>query len=277
MRAGYRSPPGPARPQRKRRNRRILAAALGVLLLVFAGPHLARPAARALGRLPAFQVRRIEIDGCTGLTPEEVRASVPVSPGDNLLLLPMDRIAEAVRRNARVESVSVTRSPGILHVRVFERRTFLLVSAGTLVEVDSTGLILPPLPGGGIPDRPVVTGLRIPTRKAGARVPSQRLQAVLHLVANLERPDVRLLPEISEIAAQDPRSVTLRTAGDQIPILVDPSRVTPASLRALAATLHDLRQRHRNVLEMDARFRGQVVVRCAPDSLSAEPGQRNKV
>lgn len=277
MRAGYRSQPGPGRPQRKRRNRRILAAALGVLLLVLLGPRLTRPAARALGRLPAFQVQRIEIEGCSGLTPEAVRAAIPVSRGDNLLLVPMDRVAEAVRRNARVESVSVTRSPGILHVRVFERRTFLLVSAGTLVEVDSTGLILPPLPGGGVPDRPVVTGLRLPTRRAGARVTSPRFQAVLRLTRSLERPDVRLLPEISEIAARDRRFLTLRTAGDQIPILVDPGRVTPASLRALAATLHDLRRQHRDVLEMDARFRGQVVVRCAPDSLSVAPGQRDKV
>jgi hypothetical protein len=250
---------------------------LGLALVVAVTPLLARPAARLLGRFAWFQVRRIEIVGCSGLTPDSVRASLPVEEGENLLLLPLDRVAEAVERNVRVESVRVTRSPGTLHVRLRERRAFVLVSAGTLLEVDSTGLILPPLPGGAVPDRPVVTGLSMATRKPGARVTSPRLLGVLGLVRDLEAPDVRLLHEISEIAAGDGRTLTLRTAGDQVPILVDPLRVTPASLRALGATLHDLRERHRIVLGLDARFRGQVVVRCAPDSLRAASEQRDKV
>lgn len=277
MRAGYRSLPGLRRPERKRRNRRILAASAGLLLLVAAAPHAARPAAHVLGRLPWFQVRRIEITGCSALTPESVRASLPVRVGDNLLLLPVDRVTEAAGRNARVESVRVTRSPETLHVRLKERRAFVLVAGGTLLEVDSTGLILPPLSGGQVPDRPVVTGLVPATRRPGARLTSPRLQGVLGLVHELEAPGVGLLPEISEIVATDVRTVTLRTAGDQVPILVDPLQVTPASLRALAATLHDLRERHRIVLGLDARFRGQVVVRCAPDSLRAAPEPREKV
>jgi POTRA domain, FtsQ-type len=277
MRAGYRSASGLLRPERKRRNRRILAAAMGLLLIAASAPLLARPVARALGRLAWFQVHRIEVTGCSGLDPERVRGSIPVSEGDNLLLLPLRRIEEAVRRNARVESVRVTRSPGTVHVRLTERRTFVLVSAGTLLEVDSTGLILPPFPGGAVPDRPVVTGIPMPSRKPGVQVTSSRLQRVLRLVQALEAPDVGLLPEISEIAAGPARDVTLRTARDQIPILVDPLRVTPASLRALATTLHDVRERHRIVVGMDARFRGQVVVRCAPDSLRAAPEQREKV
>ena len=277
MRAGYRSGSGLTRPVRKRRNRRVLAAGLALAVLSAAAPLLARPAAHALGRLPWFQVRRVEITGCVGLRPEALRASLPAEEGENLLLLDTGRVAEAVRRNARVETVTVTRSPGTLHVRVRERRTFLLVSAGTLLEVDSTGLILPPLPGGSVPDRPVVTGLAMPSRKPGVLVTSARLQGVLRLTQGLEAPDVRLLPEISEIAAGDAGTVTMRTARDQIPILIDPRRVTPASLRAVAAALHDLRERHRIVLGMDARFRGQVVVRCAPDSLRAATEPRDKV
>jgi hypothetical protein len=41
-------------------------------------------------------------------------------------------------------------------------------------------------------------------------------------------------------------------------------------MRALSAALRDLRERERHVLSVDARYRGQVVVRCAPeDSVSA--------
>ena len=277
MRAGYRSLSALKRPERKRRNRRALAALLILLLAAAMAPFAARPLAGLLGRLPWFQVRRIEISGCSALAPESVRSSIPVDLGENLLLVPTARVAEAAGRNARVESVRVTRSPGTLHVRLRERRTFVLVAAGTLLEVDSTGVILPPVRGGAVPDRPVVTGMSLPTRRPGARLTAPRLLGVLGLVRELEAPDVHLLHEISEIAAGDARTVTLRTAGDQVPILVDPLRVTPASLRALAATLHDLRDRHRIVLGLDVRFRGQVVVRCAPDTLRATSEPRDKV
>jgi len=277
MRAGYRIQQGLHLPERKRRNRRILAGLL--LLAVAAGtaPLLGRPLSRALGALPPFRVGRVEVSGCAALVPAEVAATLPVRPGDNLLLVDAKKVHDAVRRNARVESATVSRSPGTLHVRIVERRTHVLVSAGTLLEIDSTGCILPPLPRGVVPDRPVVTGLRLPTRKPGAHVASARLHDVLRLVSNMEAPDVGLLEEISEIAVVDARSATLRTARDQIPMLVDPARATPSQLRALAVALRDVRNRNRPVQAMDARFRGQVVIRCAPDSIRATSEQRDKV
>ena len=277
MRAGYRSQQGLRRPERTRRNRRILAALLLLALGAGTAPLLAKPLARSLGGLPPCRVARVEVAGCVDLTPAEVTAGIPVEPGDNLLLVEEKRVLDAVRKNARIESVCVSRSPGTLHVRIVERRTHVLVSAGTLLEVDSSGCILPPLARGFVPDRPVVTGLRLPTRKAGARVESPRLRDVLRLVTLLDSPDVDLLDEISEIAANDARSVTLRTARDQIPMLVDPTRATPSQLKALAVALHDVRHRNRPVQAMDARFRGQVVIRCAPDSLRAASEQRDKV
>ena len=78
-------------------------------------------------------------------------------------------------------------------------------------------------------------------------------------------------------STSDPRFLVLRTSRDQIPILIDPERVTPRCLIALAATLRDLRDRDRRVLGLDARYRGQVIVRCAPDSLGEAPSQRDKV
>jgi hypothetical protein len=123
----------------------------------------------------------------------------------------------------------------------------------------------------------VVTGLVLSARRPGTRVTATRFRDVLRVVALLESPDVGLLPEISEIVASDPRFLVLRTSRDQIPILIDPERVTPRCLIALAATLRDLRDRDRRVLGLDARYRGQVIVRCAPDSLGEAPSQRDKV
>ena len=167
--------------------------------------------------------------------------------------------------------------PATLRVSVRERRPFVLVNAGTLLEVDSTGTVLPPLARGLIADRPVVTGLATASHRPGTRLMVSRFRDVLRLVTLLEAPDVGLLPEISEIVASDPRWFVLRTSRDQIPILIDPERVTPRCLKALAATLHDLRDHDRRVLVLDARYRGQVIVRCAPDSLVEAPTSRDKV
>ncbi len=277
MRAGCRTTARLKLPERRRRNRRILLSA--VLLLVLAGAlvKLAPRAARVLGRLPLFQAGRVEVTGLLYLSPDEVRPSIPVRSGESLFDVRPAEIVRSLTRNPRIESASVTLLPAAVRISVRERRPFVLVNAGRLIEVDSTGTILPPLARGLIADRPVVTGLPISNRRPGAQVAASRFADVLRVVTLLELPDVGLLPEISEIVVSDPRWFVLRTSRDQIPILIDPERVTPRCLIALATTLRDLRDRDRRVLVLDARYRGQVIVRCAPDSLDEAPASRDKV
>lgn len=277
MRVGCHTTRRLKRPERRRRNRRILLAALVSVLLLAAFARTAPRAARALGRLPLFQAGRVEVTGLLYLSPDEVRPSIPVRSGESLFDVRPAEIVRSLVRNPRIESASVTLLPAAVRVNVRERRPFVLVNAGRLLEVDSTGVILPPLGRGLIADRPVVTGVALSGRRPGTRVLAPRFRDVLRVVSLLESPDVGLLPEISEIVASDPRFLVLRTSRDQIPILIDPERVTPRCLIALAATLRDLRDRDRRVLGLDARYRGQVIVRCAPDSLGEAPSQRDKV
>jgi len=272
MRAGFRSMPSWKKPRVKRRRRRIALAIVVLAALATAAPVLVRPAAHALGALPPFRVQWIEISGLLYLSPEEIRASIPVREGDNLLLLASADVEAALRKNTRVESARVDRYPGKLAVRVRERRTFALVNAGSLLEVDEGGTILTPLQRGLIPDRPVISGLRLPRRIApGARVTTSRLSDLLRLVALLESPEVGLVSEISEIVAEGPNRAVLRTSRDQIPIFVDPERVTLSAMRAVAATLRDVREHDRRVVAVDARYRGQVVVKCAPEGATDVP------
>jgi len=266
MRAGYRSLPSWKKPALRRRRRRALFAVLLAGATVVGAPLAARPAARALGSLAPFQVRAIEIAGLLYLAPEEIRSRIPVRTGDNLLLVDPGKVERALEKNARVQSVSVSRRPGKLLVAVTERRTFVLVSAGTLLEVDDEGTVLTPLRRGLVADRPIVTGLRVRAAKPGAKLQGDRMRDLLRLVRLLESPEVGLVSEISEIASDTPGRAVLRTSRDQIPIFVDPERVSLAAMRAVAATLRDVRERDRHVLVMDARYRGQVVVRCGPDS-----------
>lgn len=272
MRAGYRGVPTWKRPARRRRIRRIAAAGLAVLLIALVAPFVARPLARALGALPPFRVGGVEITGFLYLSPEEIRAQIPVREGENLLSLHPRSIESELCLHPRIEAARVSRTLGRLHVEIRERRTFLLVNAGTLLEVDETGTILSPLQRGLVADRPVLTGVALPTVKPGARVTSARLSDVLRLVSYLEAPEVGLIADISEIASEGANRAVLRTSREPFPIYVDPERVTLSAMRALSATLRDVRERGRSVLAIDTRYRGQVVVRCAPgDTVGVAP------
>ena len=63
--------------------------------------------------------------------------------------------------------------------------------------------------------------------------------------------------------------------GNNIPTAVDDNLV--AQTKAGAAPLQRYHRLWRRVLGLDARYRGQVIVRCAPDSLGEAPSQRDKV
>lgn len=272
MRAGYAGTPTWKLPARRRRNRRLLALAAGLVAVAFTAPALIRPAARALGVVPWCRAESVEITGLLYLSSEEVRARTPVRERDNLLLLDPRRVEEELRRHPRIADARVTRMPGRLRVEIRERRTSLLVNAGKLLEVDAAGTILSPLERGLVADRPVLSGVPFPTVQAGARVTTARLHDVLRLVSLLESPEVGLVSDVSEIVSEAPNRALLRTLDGGIPILVDPERATLASMRALSATMRDLRDKNRRVLGVDARYRGQVVVRVAPDdSVSAAP------
>src|SRR5258706_260288 len=93
-------------------------------------------------------------------------------------------------KTPRMERVWVPLLPAAVRVNVRERRPFVLVNAGRLLEVDSTGVILPPLGRGLIADRPVVTGLVLAAHRPGTRLSAARLRDVLRVVSLLESPDV---------------------------------------------------------------------------------------
>ncbi|HSQ61310.1 MAG TPA: FtsQ-type POTRA domain-containing protein [Acidobacteriota bacterium] len=278
MRAGYRGVPTWKLPARRRLVRRLLFAGAVIGVAVLLAPVAALPAGKALGRVPIFRVRTIEVTGLLYLSAEEVRAILPVREGDNLLLLRPDVVEAALRENARIESARVTRRLGGVRVDLLERRPFALLSAGSLVEVDERGVVLQPLERGLLADRPVITGLGLRSAASGERIASPALLDLLRLVALLEEPQVGLIAEISEIAYESRARAVLRTARDQIPIVVDPEQTSLSAMRALSATLRDVRARGRRVELVDARYQGQVVVRCAPGSETTDaPPAREKV
>lgn len=278
MRAGYRGTPTWKIPGRKRNVRRVLLTGVVLGLVALAAPVIGVPVAKLLGQVPLFRVNQIDVSGLLYLSFEEVRAILPVQEGDNLLLLRAADVEEALRLNARIEDADVTRRLGGLSIRLRERRPFALVSAGSLVEVDEQGTVLEPLERGLLADRPVITGVKVSAPRSGSKLKNPALADLLRLVALLESPQVGMIADVSNIVSESRSRAVLHTARDQIPIVVDPEQASLASMRAIAATLRDVRARGRAVEVVDARYRGQVIVRCAPGEGAAPLGpERQKI
>lgn len=275
MRAGYRGTPSWRTPGRRRRNRRLVLGALGLTLLMAGAAAALRPVVWLVERTPLGRVGTIEIAGLKYLSPEEVRARIAFAEGASLLAVDSDSLERLLTSHPRIAEARVKRLLGKLAITVRERETFALVNATRLIEVDATGVILPPLERGLTADRPILSGISLPTKRHGARVTTGRLHDLLRVVSLLELDEVGLVNDISEIVSLERDRAMLRTMHDHIPILVDPERVTSTSLHALGLALRDARARGRRVIQIDTRFRGQVVVRCAPAGAErAESGDR---
>ena len=84
MRAGCRATTRLRLPERRRRNRRVLAAVLLLSLAAWGLTRLAGPASRTLGTMPLFQAGRVEVTGLHYLSRDEVRSAIAVRDGESL-------------------------------------------------------------------------------------------------------------------------------------------------------------------------------------------------
>jgi cell division septal protein FtsQ len=150
--------------------------------------------------------------------------------------------------------------PGDLRVRIEERVPVLLVAHGAPWELDSTGVLLPPLAEGVVADVPMLVGVDVAALAGGTHVDSPEVARGLAWVRALGAKDLQLAGSVSEIDVSEPRSTALT--------LMSGTRVlSPAwppgtrTLSALRVVLADLDQRGTVAQEVDLRFESQVIVR----------------
>ena len=107
-----------------------------------------------------LRVRKIEFEGLSRATAQELLELSPVQRGDHLLAADTALVEDALRRHPWVASAEVRRTlPPALEVKVTERRAAALVDLGGLYLVDAEGEVFKrALPGDGL-DLPVVTGI----------------------------------------------------------------------------------------------------------------------
>jgi cell division protein FtsQ len=206
-------------------------------------------------------VHDVQVEGARYLDGARIADVAGLHAGDDLLTVDLARARQALLLDPRIAQARVTHAwPRDLRVRVVEREPVLLVRHGVPWEVDSTGVLLPPLAPGVVADVPLLIGPDLSRLPAGTQVLTPEVQRGLAWVRALGARELRLAGEVSEVDVADPRATGI--------LLMNRMRVVaPAwppgarSLSALRVVLADLQHRGVAAGEVDLRFVDQVVVR----------------
>ena len=215
----------------------VLAVAMALVCCPWWGP-------RALAHLDYFHVRQIDIEGVRYSKPGELVPLLGVDTTQSVWQQ-LPPIAMRARQHPMVVSAEVDRRlPGTLVVRVVEREPVALVPAdGMLRPVDVTGRILP--------INPAVVQLDVP------------------VVASADSALLRILDALRQHApAEYARITNARSSGaDELQFMVGTVRVrtgtdvTVARFRDILPVEADLARNHLRAVELDLRFRDQVIAR----------------
>jgi cell division septal protein FtsQ len=219
-------------------------------------------------------VRDVKVEGNRGISDLRIVELSGVEKGQDLFEVDLGRVRQALMLEPRIARAEVSRL-GLwgVRLRVTERRGVLAVPHGEPWEIDSSGVIMAPLTGGGLSDLPLLTGAALERQDEGTVVRTVEVERGLEWAVTLAAPEHGLGAGVSEIDVSDHETTTL--------VLMDGVRVRagarPSGLRemaALRAVLLDLKQRGTTADEVDLRFDNQVIVRPAATAGGTGPQGR---
>lgn len=228
-----------------------LAALAGVCAL--ASPLWGPPLLR---RVPAFEVRQVEVSGTRLLAPQAVLASARVSGGQNVFDDPAGW-ERALAAHPAIRRAEVSRRlPGTLRIRIEEKHPVAYVEAGVLQPVTAAGELLPLDPTRAPVDLPIVRG-------PWGATPDPEARRLLAEAGRLAELDPGLLAQVSDIRAAAPGGPLLLS--HPLAEIVLPAGAEGERLAQLRAVLAELERRLGDAApaaaRVDLRYRDQIVVR----------------
>ena len=236
------APAEPAAPEVPRWKRRLRG--LGLLALVAIVLSLPWWGRAVVGELAFFRVRRIEIEGVRYLAPSDVVKRLAVDTTMSVWT-DLGRLSRRVQADPLVARATVERRlPGTLVVTVVEKIPVALVPArGGFRAYDRAGVALPLEPSRVAIDLPVVAG---------------RDTALLRLLGDMRDSAPDVYARLSEVRRVGKRELVLRLTTVPVRAMVD---VRAARLADIIPVEQDLARRRAHVVELDLRYREQVVAR----------------
>jgi cell division protein FtsQ len=238
--------PDPAQPAAPRRRwwlipAGIALAAFFLLLMPFWAPLL-------LKRLAFFRVRHVEVVGGRYVLPAEILERLKVDTLDSVWD-PKAPLAARVKEHPLVRDVEIGRRlPGTLVVRLEEYIPVALVATTNGFKAyDERGVALPIDPTTADLDAPIL---------------SRPDTALLRLLAAVRTQQPGFYHRVSEIRREraGPGETDLVVMLDSLPVRA-PSGVTLSRLADVELVEQDLARRRLRAIELDLRYRDQVIAR----------------
>jgi len=223
------------------RTRLRTAVVVTAAVVAIASPWWARFIA---SQLSFFRVRRVEIVGVRYLAPSDIVARLRVDTTRSVWDDPTP-LERRVASHPQVGSVSIRRKlPGTLVVSVVENMPIAMVSTekGFLV-FDERGRQLPLDPSRVAVDLPIA---------------ARRDTALFGLLARVRAERPRIFARLSDVTRTGDREVLINFEGLPVRAMLD---VTPDRLAEIFPVEADLAKRQARVVELDLRFRDQVIAR----------------
>lgn len=252
---------------RGRRRRRVslpvrflrLATLAGVLALIACLPW------RGL-RQRFARLSNIQVEGTRYLEADRVAHAAGLATGQDLFSLDLERARQRLLLDPRVAAARIERRPlrGV-KVSIVEREPVLLVDHGVPWEIDSTGILMPPLESGEVADVPLLVGPHLEGLPGGAQVDRSEVRRGLAWVRALSAQDLQLAGQVSEVDVSDAGHTGL-TLLDGTRVLAGGWPPSGTRLSALRVVIADLHQRGTSASEVDLRFENQVIVRPLADA-----------
>jgi cell division septal protein FtsQ len=226
----------------RRVSRRLKLALVGIGALLVVTVPLWAPL--FMRRMDFFRVRRLEVVGTRYIAASDIVARANVDTTRSVWD-PMGPIAGRVKTHPGVQSVEVSHKlPGTLVITVTEYQPIALVPGPQGFRVfDERGVALPIDPSRIDVDAPVLAA------------PDP---ALLHLLAGMKRSLAPLYSRVSELKRIGTHELLFQL--DSAPVRTM-STVTLEDLHQIEAVEDDLRKRAAHVVELDLRYKDQIIAR----------------
>jgi cell division protein FtsQ len=228
-------------PERERTPRRVWRRRLA-LVVIAAVVVLLAPL--GLRRLDYFRVRRVEIVGARYIPPSALQERLAIDT-TKTIWEDLDQFEKRIRGHVQVRDVKVSRKlPGTLVVRIVENRPVaLFATPNGLQPIDATGQSLPIDPSRTAVDLPII---------------ARRDTAALRLLDGIRARDASLFARISEIRWDERGGMRVLMSGMTVRAAAD---CTPDRFAEIIPVELDLTRRGYRAIELDLRYRDQIVAR----------------